>query len=397
MAGRALRVLALAYRPCSPGGGPYEETDLTLAGLVGMMDPPREEAREAVRTCHAAGIRPVMITGDHPTTALAIARELDIVAGQERVVTGQELDGLTDGQLAGEVEQIAVYARVAAHHKLRVVRAWKEHGQVVAMTGDGVNDAPAVKAAAIGIAMGASGSDVTREAAAMVLLDDNFASIVSAVEEGRTIYDNIQKVVHFLLSSNTSELLLVFVAVLLGWPAPLLAVQLLWLNLITDGLPALALGMEPPERDVMRRRPRRPHEPVITWARGRGGADRFCRGLPLRPGEPSAGAHRGFLCPGIRPALLCRQLPQPALHAAAAGTVLQPAASGRARRFGAAAAQRRHSAVCPAALRGGFQSSSVAMGDDPGAGTRPRERDRNCEAGPVGAFRLRSRLQDEGI
>ena len=209
-----------------------------------------------------------MITGDHPITALAIARELDIVRDTARVVTGRELDAMTDKQLADEVDTIAVYARVAAEHKLRVVRAWKERGQVVAMTGDGVNDAPAIRAADIGIAMGVMGSDVTREASDMVLLDDNFASIVSAVEEGRTIYDNIQKVVTYLLSSNASEILLVFIAASLGWPAPLLAVQLLWINLVSDGFPALALAVEPPERDVMRRRPLQPHEPVVTWARG---------------------------------------------------------------------------------------------------------------------------------
>jgi Ca2+-transporting ATPase len=269
MASRALRVLALAYRLLPQGEThSYEETDLAFVGLVGMMDPPRGEARDAVQMCHTAGIRPVMITGDHPTTALVVARELNIAADTDRVVTGHELDAMTDERLADEVVQIAVYARVTAEHKLRVVRAWKRRGQVVAMTGDGVNDAPAIKAADIGIAMGVTGSDVTRESSDMVLLDDNFASIVSAVEEGRTIYGNIQKVVHYLLSSNASEVLLVFIAAALGWPAPLIAVQLLWLNLVSDGLPALALGVEPPERDVMQRRPQRPHEPVVTWKRG---------------------------------------------------------------------------------------------------------------------------------
>jgi len=269
MAGRALRVLALAYHPFARGaGGSFEESDLIFAGLVGMLDPPRPEAKVAVRVCHAAGIRPVMITGDHPTTALSIARELEIVSGSGRVLTGQQLDTVDDDELDRQVEVIAVYARVASEHKMRVVRALKRVGHVVAMTGDGVNDAPAVKAADIGIAMGVSGSDVTREAADMVLLDDNFASIVSAVEEGRAIYDNIQKVVHYLLSSNASEILLVLAAAVMGWPAPLLAVQLLWINLISDGFPALALGVEPPERDAMRRRPQHPHEPVVNWARG---------------------------------------------------------------------------------------------------------------------------------
>jgi Ca2+-transporting ATPase len=269
MAGRALRVLAVAYRSVPhDNAGLYEETDLVFAGLVGMMDPPREEAREAVRVCHDAGIRPVMITGDHPVTALSVARELAIAGDTDRVLTGRELDAIPDEQLAVEVGRIAVYARVAAEHKLRVVRAWKNRGQVVAMTGDGVNDAPAIKAADIGIAMGVMGSDVTREASDMVLLDDNFASIVRAVAEGRTIYDNIQKVINYLLSSNTSEILLIFIAALLGWPAPVLAVQLLWINLVSDGFPALALAVEPPERDVMRRRPHPPHEPVVSWRQG---------------------------------------------------------------------------------------------------------------------------------
>ena len=209
-----------------------------------------------------------MITGDHPATALAIARELGIASDGDRVVSGQELDAMADAELAAEVGRIPVYARVTAEHKLRVVRAWKSRGEVVAMTGDGVNDAPAVKAADIGIAMGLAGTDVTKEASDMVLTDDNFASIVGAVEEGRGIFDNIQKFVHYLLSSNAGEVLLMLFAALVGWPAPLTAIQILWINLVTDGLPALALGMEPPERDIMRRRPRPPREPVITPRRG---------------------------------------------------------------------------------------------------------------------------------
>ena len=199
MAGRALRVLGLAYRDHSATQGTgYDETDLIFAGLVGMIDPPREEVKEAVRRCRGAGIRPVMITGDHPETALAIARELHIAGDDDRVVTGQELNALSDEELKVQVDQIAVYARVSAEHKLRVVNAWKQRGQIVAMTGDGVNDAPAVKAADIGIAMGIAGTDVTKEASDMVLTDDNFASIVNAVEEGRGIFDNIQKFVHLL-------------------------------------------------------------------------------------------------------------------------------------------------------------------------------------------------------
>ncbi len=280
MAARALRVLALAYRHFSGAGeGPYHETELIFAGLAGMIDPPREEVKEAVRKCHEAGIRPIMITGDHPATALAIARELHLAPqpaehggtardDDDRVLTGPELDRFNDTELAEQVEGTSVYARVSAEHKLRVVRAWKSRGQVVAMTGDGVNDAPAVKAADIGIAMGLTGTDVTKEASDMVLTDDNFASIVNAVEEGRGIFDNIQKFLHYLLSSNASEVLFMFFAALIGWPAPLLAIQILWINLVTDSLPALALSMEPPERDIMRRRPRPPREPVITWQRG---------------------------------------------------------------------------------------------------------------------------------
>jgi Ca2+-transporting ATPase len=273
MADRALRVLSLACRDLrddEPHDGMPDdrERELVHAGLVGMIDPPRDEARAAVRTCRSAGIRPVMITGDHPATALAIGRELGLVDGSGRAVTGAELDTLSDEALAIDAETIAVYARVTAEHKLRVVRAWQRRGQVVAMTGDGVNDAPAVKAADIGIAMGITGTDVTKEAADMVLTDDNFASIVSAVEEGRGIYDKIQKFIHYLLSCNAGEVLLMLVAAVAGWPAPLAAIQILWLNLVTDGLPALALGLEPPEPDIMERPPRPPQESVITWQRG---------------------------------------------------------------------------------------------------------------------------------
>jgi P-type Ca2+ transporter type 2C len=266
MAGAALRVLALADRqhPDAEHEEARREEDLVFIGLVGMIDPPREEVRAAVHTCQAAGIRPIMITGDHPATALAIARELGIAHEHDRALTGQQLDGLSDEELASTVEEVSVYARVSAENKLRVVRAWKARGQVVAMTGDGVNDAPAVKAADIGIAMGITGTDVTKEVSDMVLTDDNFASIVSAVEEGRGIFDNIRKFIHYLLASNVSEVLVMLLAALVGWPAPLTAVQLLWINLVTDGLPALALGVEPPEPDIMRRPPRPPHEPVIT-------------------------------------------------------------------------------------------------------------------------------------
>ena len=268
MAGRALRVLAMATRTFATDyEGPYDEKDLVFLGLVGMIDPPRPEARVAVDRCRRAGIRPVMITGDHPATAAAIARELGL-DDSGHVVTGPDLDETSDDELAGAAEQTFVYARVSAEHKQRVVSALKSRGQVVAMTGDGVNDAPAVAAADIGIAMGITGTDVTKAASDMVLVDDNFASIVNAVEEGRGIYDNIQRVVKYLLSTNFGEVLTMFIAALFGWPAPLLPVHLLWMNLITDGLPALTLGMERPAAGVMSRPPRPPREPVITRAVG---------------------------------------------------------------------------------------------------------------------------------
>lgn len=270
MASRALRVLAFAQRSDPPD--PHSanpETDLVFCGLVGMIDPPREEARLAVQTCRRAGIQPIMITGDHPATALAIAQRLGLASGQQRSLTGEELERLSDAELMSQVEQTPVYARASAEHKLRIIKAWKSRGQVVAMTGDGVNDAPAIKAADIGIAMGITGTDVTKEASDMVLLDDNFASIVSAVEEGRGIYDNIQKVLLFLLSCNFGEILLMFVASLLGWPAPLLPIQLLWINLVTDGLPALALSLEPPEPGIMERPPRRANESILSRELGR--------------------------------------------------------------------------------------------------------------------------------
>ncbi|MEO6029457.1 MAG: cation-translocating P-type ATPase [Candidatus Binatia bacterium] len=267
MGGRALRVLGFAYRD-APEGQALSETNLIFAGLAGMMDPPRDEARAAVARCLSAGIRPVMITGDHPDTAKAIAEHLGILRQGQRVLVGADLDQIDDVQLVNDVDQIPVYARVTAAHKLRIVNAWRQRGQVVAMTGDGVNDAPAIKAAHVGIAMGIAGTDVTKEASDMVLTDDNFASIVSAVEEGRAIYDNIRKFVHYLLATNAGEVMLMFGATLVGWPAPLVAIQLLWINLVTDALPAMALGVEPPEPDVMERPPRPPNQRVITRRRG---------------------------------------------------------------------------------------------------------------------------------
>ncbi len=261
MAGHALRVLAVATRSdATPANAQH---DLTFVGLVGMLDPPRAEARAAVATCRHAGIAVVMITGDHPLTAQAIARELGILT-TGRVVTGTELDAMDDASLARGVADIDVYARVSPAHKLRVVTALQGQGQVVAMTGDGVNDAPALKKADIGVAMGIGGTDVAREAAAMTLTDDNFASIVAAIEEGRGIFGNIRKYLMFLLSSNIGEIGLMAVATLAGLPLPLTAVQILYVNLATDGLPALALAVDPAEDDLMRRKPRDPRVGVFT-------------------------------------------------------------------------------------------------------------------------------------
>ncbi len=261
MAAQALRVLAVAERPATSADD--AEQKLTFLGLVGMSDPPRDEARTAIATCRTAGIRPVMITGDHPLTAAAIARELGLLSGG-RVVTGPELEAMDEAALAREVASIEVYARVSPVHKLRVVNALQQQGQVVAMTGDGVNDAPALKQADIGIAMGITGTDVSREAAAMTLTDDNFASIVAAVEEGRGIFGNIKKYLMYLLSSNIGEIGLMAGAALAGLPLPLTAVQILYVNLATDGLPALALAVDPPEPDLMRRPPRDPRHGIFT-------------------------------------------------------------------------------------------------------------------------------------
>jgi Ca2+-transporting ATPase len=263
LAAEGLRVLGLAFAPGRPLAGPHAEEGLSFLGLAAMRDPPREEARAAVARCHEAGIRPVMITGDHACTAQAIARELGIAGPADEAASGADLDVWSEDELAARVARIAVYGRVTAEHKLRIVHAWKRRGHTVAMTGDGVNDAPAVQAADIGIAMGRSGTDVTREAAAMVLTDDNFASIVNAVEEGRGIYDNIQKFVRYLLSCSVGAVLFLFAASVAGWPVPLFPVQLLWVNLVTNGLPALALALEPVEAGIMRRAPRPPGEPVI--------------------------------------------------------------------------------------------------------------------------------------
>jgi len=261
MAGEALRVLAVAYKPLAAMEN--AEEDMVFLGLVGMIDPPRPEARDAVRKCKEAGIKVVMITGDHPVTALSVAGEIGLIKSG-RIVTGAELEQMTDEELEQEVESIEVYARVSPVHKLRVVTALQKRGQIAAMTGDGVNDAPALKKADIGIAMGITGTDVTKEAAAMTLTDDNFASIVAAVEEGRGIFGNIKKYLMYLLSCNIGEICLMAAATIFGLPLPLTAVQILYVNLATDGLPALALAVDPPESDLMRRPPRDPRKGIFT-------------------------------------------------------------------------------------------------------------------------------------
>ena len=272
MSQNALRVLAVGYKEIEevPANPTSEELEngLTLMGLVGMIDPPRPEAKVAVATCRKAGIKPVMITGDHVVTASAIAKELGILQPGDRAITGAELDAMTDEQLDKEVENISVYARVSPENKIRIVKAWQRKGQVVSMTGDGVNDAPALKAADIGCAMGITGTDVAKGAADMTLTDDNFATIVDAVREGRGIYANIRKVVGFLLGTNIGEVITVFAAMLLWHKTPLLSMQLLWINLVTDSLPAIALGMEAVESDVMDRKPKPKDEGIFAHGLG---------------------------------------------------------------------------------------------------------------------------------
>ena len=269
MAGQALRVLGMAYRdlPQLPGElSPHRlERGLVFVGLQGMIDPPRAEVKAAVDRCYAAGIRPVMITGDHKTTAVAIARQLDLFRPGDAAITGEDLDFMSEELLEQEVERFAVYARVSPEHKMRIVKAWQKRGNVVAMTGDGVNDAPALKAADIGCAMGITGTDVAKGAADMILTDDNFTTIVHAVEQGRGIYANIKKSIHYLLSCNIGEIVTIFFATALNFrQMPLLPVQLLWLNLVTDSLPALALGVEPVEQGVMDCPPRKTGESLFA-------------------------------------------------------------------------------------------------------------------------------------
>jgi Ca2+-transporting ATPase len=264
----ALRVLGLAYRitPDVPDEFTHEdvEKDLVFAGLIGMIDPARAEVKPALEVARGAGIRTIMITGDYPNTARAIAQSITLLRPNHKVLTGTDLNDIDDDALAREVEVTDVFARVSPEHKMRIVDALRANDEVVAMTGDGVNDAPAIKRADIGVAMGITGTDVAKETADMVLTDDNYASIVSAIEQGRVIYANIRKFVFFLLSSNVAEIMIIFLATLAGLPTPLTAVQLLWLNLLTDGAPALALAMEKGDPDGMKRPPRPKKESIIN-------------------------------------------------------------------------------------------------------------------------------------
>jgi Ca2+-transporting ATPase len=267
LANSAMRVLALGYRTLDS----YDkfkaediESALIFIGLIAMIDPAREEVREAIVECKSAGIKTIMITGDHKNTAVAIAKDLGFFEEDSLALTGEELDSLSEDELRSKIEKIPVYARVSPENKLRIVRAWRARREIVAMTGDGVNDAPAVKEADIGVAMGLTGTDVTKEVSDMVVTDDNFASIVTAVEEGRGIYDNIKKFIHYLLSCNAGEILVMFISILAGLPPPLIAVQILWVNLVTDGLPALALGVDPVSPGIMHQSPRPVNERVVT-------------------------------------------------------------------------------------------------------------------------------------
>ena len=271
LAAKALRILAFAYRELPKDLDLKESTlekEWIFVGLAGMIDPPRKEVKESIRKCRKAGIRTVMITGDHQATAKAIAKEIGLLRPNGSIIHGEALDQMKEDELLQKVDEIDVYARVSPEHKLKIVKALRKRGHIVAMTGDGVNDAPAIKAADIGIAMGMTGTDVSKEASSLVLADDHFATIVSAIEEGRNIYDNIRKFISYLLASNVGEILVMFLAMLMGLPLPLVPIQILWVNLVTDGLPAMALGVDPSEEDTMNRPPRNSRESI--FARGVG-------------------------------------------------------------------------------------------------------------------------------
>ncbi len=272
LASHALRMIAVGYKPLSSGNMILHEAEaeknLILVGLQGMIDPPRPEVKQAIKECREAGIKTVMITGDHVITAKAIAAQLGIIKGKERVIEGKQLNNMSVEELEDVVEDVSVFARVSPEHKLNIVKALQNKGHIVAMTGDGVNDAPAIKTADIGIAMGITGTDVAKEASSLILVDDNFATIKSAIKEGRNIYENIRKFIRYLLASNVGEILVMFFAMLIGLPLPLVPIQILFVNLVTDGLPAMALGLDKPEADVMKQKPRSPNEGV--FARGLG-------------------------------------------------------------------------------------------------------------------------------
>jgi Ca2+-transporting ATPase len=269
MSSGALRTLAAAYKPVDVVIDPYEmEKDLVLLGLVGMIDPPREEVKHSIKKAKSAGVTTVMITGDHKNTAFAIAKELGIADSEEQVITGVEIDRYNDSEFAKNISDYRVFARVSPRHKVEIVRAFKSHGNIVSMTGDGVNDAPSLNTADIGVAMGISGTDVAKSASDMILTDDNFSTIISAIEHGRNIYSNIKKSILFLLTCNLGEVIAMFVSILIGLPAPLIATQILWINLLTDSLPAIALGMDPGDPDVMKEKPRAPEESFFVHGAG---------------------------------------------------------------------------------------------------------------------------------
>ncbi|MBE3095327.1 MAG: cation-transporting P-type ATPase, partial [Actinobacteria bacterium] len=278
----ALRVLAIAYRFVDKENLDEikeikdAEKELIFLGLMAMIDPPRKEAIESVKTCLRAGVHPIMITGDYSLTAKAIASELGIYHSGDRIITGEDLEKMSQSELEEVVENTTIFARVSPRHKRRIVSALQKKKHVVAMTGDGVNDAPALKESDIGIAMGITGTDVTKEASDMILTDDNFASIVGAVEEGRKIYQNIKKFIHYLISCNLGEIIAIAGAILIGLPSPLIPIQILWMNLVTDGLPALALGLDPTEEDIMRRPPRDPNKGIFS---GKMGFNIFSQGI----------------------------------------------------------------------------------------------------------------------
>ena len=261
-----LRVLSVAYKPVNAAGNLWadDENEMIFLGLIAMMDPPREESKAAVLECVEAGIKPIMITGDHKITATAIAKRIGILKEESEACEGSDIDNLSEEELKKFVEDISVYARVTPEHKIRIVRAWQDKGNVVSMTGDGVNDAPALKQADIGVAMGITGSEVSKDAASMVLTDDNFATIVKAVENGRNVYANIKSAIQFLLSGNFGAILAVLYASIVGLPVPFAPVHLLFINLLTDSLPAIALGLEPHKQEVMLEKPRPINESILT-------------------------------------------------------------------------------------------------------------------------------------